>query len=78
MVHLVWNSPSGKILKMAEQEIRFIGKGLSSFHLKINVGIPAVEEGDHWFDVKVDGRRLTSIPLRLVLQREKSSPQQKG
>jgi hypothetical protein len=57
--------PSGRVRQGREQPVEFLGdeKGINLYGI---VPVPIIEEGLYWYDLLVNGRRQTRIPLRIV------------
>ena len=60
-------SPSGEQLPPGEMSILFEGRE-RGVQLILPMQLMLKEEGLYWFDILVDGQRLTRIPLRLIYQ----------
>ena len=67
-------TPSLKRRKGTDQTISFSG-GEGGVHLRGPVPHPVNEEGVYWHEVRLDGKLLTRIPLRVVYSPTKPDPQ---
>jgi hypothetical protein len=80
-------SPSGKKSRMDEKVLDFKAPEHSAIALGITHNIAVMRGGLFWFDVFLDGKRITRIPLEIEIQRaapaqsdasQKKSPTQPG
>lgn len=65
--------PSGETLDAVDQIVEFRG-GDHRVTMISNVSMDMTEEGIYWFEVRVDGQRLTQIPLRVSYERASEQP----
>jgi hypothetical protein len=65
--------PSGAKLDPVEQRIALKG-GDHRATVVSNVSIDITEEGIYWFDVRLDDRAVTRIPLRISYERQYIEP----
>ena len=61
-------SPAGLHLPEASLTVLFEGedRGVNAI---VGISVPIQQEGLYWFDVLLDGQRVTRMPLRIVYQR---------
>ena len=59
--------PSGQQIGTIEMPVLFEGEDRGA-NVVLQLSFQPVEEGLHWFDVLVDGQRVTRIPLRALYQ----------
>ena len=57
--------PSGKVTEGVPQTVQFLGEE-NGVTVHGRVPVPVSEEGLYWFDVSVNGQRVTRMPLRIV------------
>lgn len=58
--------PSGKKLKAkTELPLTFLG-GENGINVRSNITAPVKEEGVYWYEVRLEGRLITRMPLRIV------------
>jgi hypothetical protein len=69
--------PVGKPSKMPEQEVRFKGTGHHGYNLTITLGLQVRSAGLYWFDVMLDGRRLTRMPLMIAIRKVPADPERR-
>lgn len=62
-------SPSGTDLPTLEFPVHFEGDDERATLLAMNIGFTPPEQGLYWFDVVLDEKLVTRIPLRVVFQR---------
>jgi hypothetical protein len=68
-VKLVMHSPSGKSQVMNEQEADFKDEEHGGFSLRLKTMIAISEGGLFWMDVRLDGKLMTRMPLRITVNR---------
>lgn len=69
-------NPSGLRTPLAQAFSILLEGGDRGANLIVNLNFTALQEGLYWFDVYLDGVRITRVPLRLVYQRQETgSPQ---
>lgn len=76
--HKLWfviERPDGKRLKHPEREIELSSPPNGGLHLKTTAFFKVASSGVYWFDVFLDGKRFTRMPLNITIQR---LPSQKG
>lgn len=66
---LVIQSPSGKRQVMVNQTADFKAEVHGGYHLRLKTGIAVGESGLYLVDVFLDGKRMTRMPLLIVVQR---------
>jgi hypothetical protein len=75
---LVGNTPDGKRhILMPATTLKFPKRPEGGANIKIRVTLEARIEGVYWFDVLLDGRRVSRMPLRVVLRHEVPDEDQK-
>jgi hypothetical protein len=68
-------TPTGVDLPQFQAVIHFGDKGdQQSANVIAQMAFTAEDEGIYWFDVRLDGRMLTKIPLKLVYERIEGAP----
>jgi len=70
-VHLTVVAPSGKRRKTVPTTVTFMGNELG-VNIRAQVVVEAEEEGLYWYEVRVDGKLLTRMPLRIVHEKPTS------
>ena len=58
-------SPSGKRLKAMTAKVTFLG-GEFGVNVRAVVPAPILEEGLYWYEVRLNGKLFTRMPLRIV------------
>lgn len=72
---IIKNGPDGKQDRHpVEAEIDFKGTGHKGVNVTITLGLPARNPGLYWFDVVLDGKVVTRMPLMLVIQPASAAP----
>lgn len=69
-VQIAAENPSGLRKPLAQAFSVLLEGEDRGANLVINLNFTAPQEGLYWFDVLVDQRRVTRVPLRLVYQRQ--------
>jgi hypothetical protein len=72
-VRLVPEAPSGLTLPSAQMPVLFESED-RGVNLVFQLNFQAEMEGLYWFDVFIEDRRLTRVPLRVVYQRVSTGP----
>jgi hypothetical protein len=72
-LRLVMESPSGKVEKMHEQKIPFSDPPQGGGNLILQNTVGVYKGGLFWFNVYLDGKRMTSIPLEIKYEREQAA-----
>ena len=68
-LRLVMHSPSGKSQVMNEQDTDFKDEEHGGFSLRLKTMIAISEGGLFWMDVRLDGKLMTRMPLRITVKR---------
>lgn len=73
-VRFVMRKPSGEQQELAVAPTIELTGNEHGANIQADLLLRATEIGLHWFDVLVDGEKLTSVPLRLLLQEPEPTP----
>jgi hypothetical protein len=68
-VRVVMESPSGKSGTAFEQDLHLEPPAHGGFNLRLNTNIMVMKGGLFWAHVYLDGKRMTSMPLQVTVQR---------
>lgn len=70
---IVPHQPSGERLDAVSQPVEFKGQDQRVTFIS-NVSMDMTHEGIYWFEVRLDGRLMTQIPLRVTYERNYQQP----
>ena len=73
VLKLVLTKTDGTRITMSESLVYFAGPEEGGVNFRANVNLWIEKEGLCWFDVILDGKRFTRIPLRVFFQRENAA-----
>ncbi len=68
-------SPSGRKMEGSDLELPFVfptSEGNAGAQILVNMNMEVDEVGVYWFDVVVDGHRLTRMPLKIAYVTQKA------
>jgi hypothetical protein len=66
---LTVESPVGKRDEVVRKEVTLSAPPNGGINMRITLGFTVYETGIYWFDVYLDGRRLTRMPLNITIDR---------
>lgn len=66
--------PSGQQMDPIELTVHFEGEDRGA-NLILNMGFNVEQEGLYWFDILLDERLITRVPLRILYQRQTAGSQ---
>jgi hypothetical protein len=66
VIQLTQISPSGVRRKIVEMPVTLLGPGENGINARSVIPILAKEEGLHWYELRLNGKLETRIPLRIV------------
>jgi hypothetical protein len=69
VLRVVMTSPTGKKNPPIEQTLTFTSPEQGGANLVLRNNIRVIKGGVFWFDIFLDGKRFTRMPLRITLQR---------
>jgi len=76
-IRVVMESPSGKRAEQVfEQVVTFTPQPHGGANLRLNHAIMVKKGGLFWFHVYLDGKRVTRMPLQIIVQRAEMPPRQ--
>ena len=74
LLQIIMVSPSGKRKQVAELPITFLGNE-QGVNVRAMMGIQLDEEGLFWYEVRIDDRMLTRMPLRISYESQTQKKQ---
>jgi uncharacterized protein DUF6941 len=77
-VRVIAHSPSGAVHEFPPVSAAFsttIPDSVPGGNVIVSLSMSVKNEGTYWFEVLLDGKSLTAVPLRIVFQAEPSQPQ---
>ena len=69
-------NPSGEALRPIDQTIVFEGEDDRGIDVAVNLTIEFDQGGMYWFDVSLEGERVTRVPLRIIYMPQTIRPGQ--
>lgn len=71
---IVLHAPSGQLHRYDAQKIVLSPEPYGGANVKVRVNLLLKAGGLHWFDIEVDGKLMTRVPLNIAITRAEASP----